>query len=100
MRQRKKKTKIYCTDNLFVYDSENVTFAIEGIIDGKRIRQRAKTLDEAKLKCHVFEEAKQDVNVARTTLDQKQLRDAERVFDILPDGISLDQAVTDPTVSS
>jgi site-specific recombinase XerC len=93
MRQRKRKTKIYCTDNLFVYDTENGTFAIEGIIDGKRIRQRAKTLDEAKLKCHVFEEAKQDVNVARTTLDQKQLRDAERVFDILPDGISLDHAV-------
>jgi hypothetical protein len=60
MRQRKRKTKIYCTDNLFAYDTENGTFAIEGIIDGKRIRQRAKTLDEAKLKWHVFEQAKQD----------------------------------------
>ena len=58
MRQRKRKTKIYCTDNLFVYDTENGTFSIEGIIDRERIRQRAKTLDEAKLKCHLFEEAK------------------------------------------
>lgn len=93
MKQRKRKTKIYSTDNLFVYETGNQTFAIEGVIDNKRIRQRAKTLEEAKTKCHTLEEGKQAENVARTILDANQLRQAERAFELLPAGTSLTDAV-------
>lgn len=93
MKQRKRKTKIYSTDNLFVYTTDNGTFSLEGVINGQRIRQRAKSLEEAKSKCHDLEEGKQSENVTRTILDQKQLREAERAFERLPEGVSLSHAV-------
>ena len=67
MCQRKKKTKIYRTNGLFVYKTINKTFAIEGNIGGKRVREWAKLLSEAKSRCHIIEEAARE-NVVRTTL--------------------------------
>jgi site-specific recombinase XerD len=93
MKQRKKRTQIYSTNNLFVYPTDNGTFSLEGVIHGRRIRARAKTLEEAKSKCHSLEEGKQTENVTRTLLDQKQLREAERAFERLPEGVSLSEAV-------
>lgn len=93
MKQRKKRTQIYSTDNLFVYPTDNRTFSLEGVIQDRRIRARAKTLEEAKSKCHSLEEGKQTENVTRTLLDQKQLREAERAFERLPEGVSLSEAV-------
>lgn len=94
MKQRKRKTKIYSTNNLFVYETGNQTFAIEGVIDNKRIRQRAKTLEEAKTKCHTLEEGKQAENVARTMLTDTQIQEAERAFAVLPVGVSLGDVVS------
>ena len=93
MKQRQKKSKVYSTESLFVYKTSNQTFAIEGNLNGKRVRQRAKTLDEAKSKCHALEEGKRDANVVRTSLSDQQMKEAERVFDILPDGVRLEKVI-------
>jgi len=93
VKKRQKKTKLYSTDNLFVYETGNQTLAIEGVIEGKRIRQRAKTLEEAKAKCHALEEGQQGQNVARTILDAQQLRDAEHAISLLKSEVSLTEAV-------
>jgi len=50
-------------------------------------------LGEAKTKCHSIEEGKQDENITRTTLNGKQLRDAERAYELLPNGSNLSEAV-------
>lgn len=89
MKQRLRKSKLYSTESLFVYKTDNQTFAIEGILNGKRVRQRAKSLDEAKTKCHTLEEGSNSQNIARTNLNSDQIKDAERTFELLPSGVSL-----------
>jgi integrase len=92
MKQRKKHTKIYSTHNLFIYETTYSTYAVEGAVNGKRIRQRYRTLDEAKSKCHCLEEGSSH-HVIRTSLKEQQVKDAEIAFHKLPDGCSLMDAV-------
>jgi integrase len=87
--KRQPRKQNYRTDNLFVYETPNSTFSIEGVINKKRIRKRAKTLCEAKLKCHLLEEETQSMNVVRTTLNSEQVKDAELAFAKLPDNIQI-----------
>lgn len=87
--KRQRKSKIYSTESLFVYKTSNQTFAIEGILNGKRVRQRAKSFEEAKTKCHALEEGVNSQNVARTNLNSEQIKDAERTFEMIPNGVSL-----------
>ena len=61
-------------------------------MNGKRIRQRYRTLDEAKSKCHCLEEGSSH-HVVRTSLTEQQVKDAEVATHKLPDGCSLLDAV-------
>lgn len=61
-------------------------------MNGKRIRQRYRTLDEAKSKCHCLEEGSSH-HVVRTSLTEQQVKDAEVASHKLPDGCSLLDAV-------
>ena len=88
MCQRKKKTKIYRTNSLYVYKTINETFAIEGNISGKRIRERAKLLSEAKSRCHIIEEGARE-NVVRTTLTKTQILEFEQVYSKIPHNVKL-----------
>ena len=45
---RNKTEVIYKTDRFSIFKNKNKTFSIEGVINKKRIRKRAKTMDEAK----------------------------------------------------
>ena len=92
MKQRKKRVQIYSTHNLFIYETKNSTYAVEGAVNGKRIRQRFSTLEEAKGKCHSIEEGSA-YNVVRTSLTAQQVKDAEVASHKLPDGCSLLDAV-------
>ena len=47
---------IYKTDRFSIFKNKNKTFSIEGVINKKRVRKRAKTMDEAKAFCHLKEE--------------------------------------------
>jgi site-specific recombinase XerD len=93
MKSRHKRNKIYSTDHLFIYPTKSDSFSIEGVIQGKRIRLRYRSLQEAKYKCHDLEEGINDLGIARTNLVKAQLRDAEEAFDLLPEGASLKEAV-------
>lgn len=93
MKNRHKRNKIYSTDHLFIYLTKSDSFCIEGVIHGKRIRLRYKSLQEAKYKCHDLEEGINDLGIARTNLVKAQLRSAEEAFDLLPEGASLKEAV-------
>jgi hypothetical protein len=44
---------IYKTDRFSIFKNKNKTFSIEGVINKKRVRKRAKTMDEAKAFCHL-----------------------------------------------
>ncbi|MFT5623277.1 MAG: hypothetical protein ACI9FZ_001207 [Bacteroidia bacterium] len=77
MKTRNQRTKIYSTENIFIYESGHDSYSLEGRLDGKRIRQRAKTLEEAKAKAHSLEEGREEEKIHRSILSQKQLRDAE-----------------------
>ena len=92
MKQRKKHVQIYSTHNLFIYQTKHSTYAVEGAVNGKRIRQRYSTLEEAKGKCHSLEEGA-TYNVIRTSLTAQQVKDAEIASHKLPDGCSLMDAV-------
>ena len=92
MKQRKKRVQIYSTHNLFIYQTKHSTYAVEGAVNGKRIRQRYSTLEEAKGKCHSLEEGSVH-NVVRTSLTAQQVKDAEVASHKLPDGCSLMDAV-------
>jgi len=83
MRKRQRRQKTYSTNNLFVYSASKTSFCIEGVIDGKRIRQRAKSLEEARSRCHDLEEGQKDSNIVRTHLSAEQVRSAERAFGLL-----------------
>ena len=93
MKNRHKRNKLYSTKNLFIYPTKSDSFSLEGVINGKRIRLRYKSLKEAKYKCHDLEEGISDLKIARTKLDKAQLRAAERAFDLLADDESLNKAV-------
>jgi len=94
MKPRSKKTQIYSTENLFIFKTEYDTYSLEGVINGKRIRARSKTLEEAKAKAHGLEEGRETEKIHRSILSQKQLRDAEAAFITLPEGVSLVEAVS------
>jgi integrase len=94
MKTRNQRTKIYSTENIFIYESGHDSYSLEGRLDGKRIRQRAKTLEEAKAKAHSLEEGREEEKIHRSILSQKQLRDAEAAFMTLPAGVSLVDAVS------
>ena len=93
MKNRHKRNKLYSTKNLFIYPTKSDSFSLEGVINGKRIRLRHKSLQEAIYKCHDLEEGINDLGIARTKLDKAQLRAAEEAFDLLPEDASLDEAV-------
>ena len=93
MTNRHKRNKLYSTKNLFIYPTKSDSFSLEGVINGKRIRLRYSSLQEAKYKCHDLEEGINDLGIARTKLDKAQLRAAEQAFDLLPEGASLNEAV-------
>ena len=87
---RNKTEVIYKTDRFSIFKNKNKTFSIEGVINKKRIRKRAKTMDEAKAFCHLKEEGVYRENVVRTHLDRFQLRQAEHAFErMLPNIIVL-----------
>ena len=93
MKNRHKRKKLYATNHLFIYPTKSDSFSLEGVIQGKRIRLRYKSLKEAKYKCHDLEEGINDLKIARTKLDKAQIRAAEQAFDLLPEDESLDEAV-------
>ncbi len=93
MKNRHKRNKLYATNHLFIYPTKSDSFSLEGVINGKRIRLRYSSLQEAKYKCHDLEEGISDLKIARTKLDKAQLRAAEQAFDLLPEGASLNEAV-------
>jgi len=93
MKNRHKRNQLYATNHLFIYPTKSDSFSLEGVINGKRIRLRHKSLQEAIYKCHDLEEGINDLGIARTKLDKAQLRAAELAFDILPEDASLSEAV-------
>ena len=93
MKNRHKRNQLYSTNHLFIYPTKSDSFSLEGVIQGKRIRLRYKSLQEAIFKCHDLEEGISDLGIARTKLDKAQLRAAEQAFDLLPDDESLNEAV-------
>jgi hypothetical protein len=93
MKNRHKRNQLYATNHLFIYPTKSDSFSLEGVINGKRIRLRHKSLQEAIYKCHDLEEGINDLGIARTKLDKAQLRAAELAFDLLPEGASLNEAV-------
>jgi site-specific recombinase XerD len=80
---------IYKTDRFSIFKNKNKTFSIEGVINKKRVRKRAKTMDEAKAFCHLKEEGIHQENVVRTHLNRFQLRQAEHAFEKMVPNISL-----------
>jgi hypothetical protein len=80
MRKRQRHKRIYSTNHLFVYTTSGTSFCIEGVINGKRIRRRAKSIEEARSQCHNLEERQRDSNIVRTHLSTQQIRAAERAF--------------------
>jgi len=92
MKQRNKNVKIYSTHSLFIYQTRFDSYAVEGVIRGKRIRRRYNTLEEAKSNCLSLEEGSAH-NVVRTSLTAQQVKDAEVASHKLPDGCSLMDAV-------
>ena len=86
---RNKTEVIYKTDRFSIFKNKNKTFSIDGVINKKRIRKRAKTMDEAKAFCHLKEESIHRENVVRTHLDRFQLRQAEHAFERILPNISL-----------
>jgi hypothetical protein len=80
---------IYKTDRFSIFKNKNKTFSIEGVINKKRIRKRAKTKDEAIAFCHLKEEGIQQESVIRTHLNRFQLRQAEHAFERMSPNISL-----------
>ena len=93
MKNRHKRNQLYATNHLFIYPNKSDSFSLEGVINGKRIRLRYKSLQEAIYKCHDLEEGISDLGIARTKLNKTQLRAAEQAFDLLPDRASLTEAV-------
>lgn len=93
MKNRHKRNQLYATNHLFIYPTKSDSFSLEGVIQGKRIRLRYKSLKEAKYKCHDLEEGINDLKIARTKLDKAQIRAAEKAFDLLPEDESLNEAV-------
>ena len=93
MKNRRKRNKLYSTNHLFVYSTKSDSYSLEGVINGKRIRMRYKSLEEAKYKCHNLEEGINNLEVARTNLDKNELRAAEQAFDLLPEDTSLIEVV-------
>ena len=93
MKNRHKRKKLYATNHLFIYPTKSDSFSLEGVINGRRIRLRYSSLQEAKYKCHDLEEGINDLKIARTKLDKAQIRAAEQAFDLLPEDESLDEAV-------
>ena len=83
MKLREKRKKLYSTNNLFVYSISDTSFCIEGVIGGNRIRRRAKSIEEARYKCHDLEEGQGNPNIVRTYLSPSQVRDAEKAFSLL-----------------
>ena len=86
---RNKTEVIYKTDRFCIFKNKNKTFSIEGLINKTRVRKRAKTLEEAKLLCHLNEESSQDELVTRTYLSKAQVRQAERAFELIPSNVNL-----------
>ena len=93
MKNRHKRNVLYSTNHLFIYPTKSDSFSLEGVINGKRVRLRYSSLQEAKYKCHDLEEGINDLGIARTKLDKAQIRAAEQAFDLLPEDASLDEAV-------
>ena len=94
MKTRNQRTKIYSTENIFIYESGQDSYSLEGRLDGKRIRQRAKTLDQAKALAHALEEGVEAKRVFRSALSPEQLRDAEQATASLPSGVTLMDALS------
>ena len=67
---RNKTDFIYKTDRFSIFKNKNKTFSIEGVINRKRIRKRAKTFIEAKSLCYLNEEEIKDEKVVRTSLSR------------------------------
>jgi site-specific recombinase XerD len=86
---RNKTEVIYKKDRFSIFKNKNKTFSIEGVINRKRIRKRAKTFIEAKSLCYLNEEEIKDENVVRTSLSRLQLREAERAYEIIPSNVNL-----------
>lgn len=99
MKKRHKYERVYTTHNLFVYLTKNKTYAVEGVILGKRIRKRTKCLQDAKAVCHSIEEGWQKQRFVSTSLTNHQVVEAEHVFSRLPDGVTLTQ-ITDYFLSN
>ena len=93
MKNRHKRNQLYATNHLFIYPTKSDSFSLEGVINGKRIRLRYKSLQEAIYKCHDLEEGISDLGIARTKLNKTQLIAAEQAFDLLPSDESLNVAV-------
>jgi site-specific recombinase XerD len=89
---RHKHAKIYTTHNLFIHQTKS-TYAVEGYINGRRVRRRFLSLEEAKGMCHTLEEGVASQHVIRTSLTSKQVKDAEVAHHRLPDGCTLVEAV-------
>ena len=63
---RNKTELIYKTDRFSIFKNKNKTFSIEGVINKKRIRKRAKVIDEAEVFYHLKEYDIQQENVMWT----------------------------------
>ena len=93
MHKRKFRKKIYQTQNLYIYQNAFGTFSIEGVISGKRYRKTFKSLKEAQICCHQYEEQRSHEFICRTILSKKQLIEAEHCFQLIPKDISLNSIV-------
>ena len=100
MKKRDKRRRIYQTKNLYVYATGKASFGIDGVINGKRIRQRARTIEEAQLKCHDHEEGQRESNIVRTYLSAEQVRAAEQAFELLGKEGGIVQAASSFKISS
>ena len=85
------KTEVpYKTDRFSIFKNKNKTFSIEGMINKKRIRKRAKTIGEVKAFCHLKEECIHQENIVRIHLNGIQLVKAEHAFErMLPNTIRI-----------
>ena len=86
---RNKTELTYKTDRFSIFKNKNKTFSIEGVINKKRIRKRAKKMDEARDFCHLKEEGIHQENFVRTHLNRFQLRQAVHTFERMLPNISL-----------
>lgn len=65
---RNKTEVIYKTDRFSIFKNKNKTFSIEGVTSKRRVRERAKSLFEAKSLCDLKEVCIKVEQVVRTHL--------------------------------